>query len=128
VPREIGKTKKVPITDLCVGHKLLGDIRGAHGKILMAAGEILTQHHINWIKKVEARPGMGRLSLYTRDVYAVMTDASGDEEPACLTDPEKAHSLQKWYKRGKIWCPPNQVGTRIQSGFDRKAKERLKDG
>jgi len=121
--REIGKSKKVPIGDLQVGHKLQGDIRGAHEKILMAAGEILTKAHIDFIKKVNAREGAGKLSLYTREVQAVMTNASGDEFPAVHDDPEKSHTLKNWYKRGSgLVVPPHLAGTRIEKGFEDKAK------
>jgi len=124
VAREIGKSKKVPIEDLIVGHKLQGHIRGKHGKILMAAGEVLTKAHIDFIKKVNGREGDGKLSLYTREVQAVMTDASGDEMPAVHDDPEKSHTLKNWYKRHSgLVVPPHLAGTRIEAGFNAKNKK-----
>ncbi len=67
----------------------------------MPVGEVLSLKHVEQLAKWEARPGPGRLSIYTREVTAVMTDASGDERPPCELEPEKAHSVQHFYRRHK---------------------------
>lgn len=101
MPRAIGRRRKVPIRDLQVGHRLLEHVHGSFGKVLMCEGEILTAKHIEQLNKWDDRPGEGKLSLYTRAVWAQMTDASGDERPKCDTDPYAAHSIQRLYKTHK---------------------------
>lgn len=99
-PRQVGKARKVPLLALQVGMQLREHIRGLGGKVLVQEGEVLTQKHLEQIEKWESRPGAGRLSLYTREVWAHATDASGDEAPACETNPYEAMSIQRNYKRG----------------------------
>ncbi len=100
MPHNIGNLRRIPIRDLvhCVGWKLCEPIRGARGKVLVDEGEILTQLHVNKLMEWENRPGSGRLSLYTREVWAVCTTASGDLEPKCMDDYEKSYFLQKRYR------------------------------
>lgn len=127
--RELGKRRKVHVKDLRVGHKLLQHLRGRHGKVLMAEGEILTQLHIDQIKKWEARPGEGRLSIYTRDVWCINTDSSGDFKPAMMTDPTKSHAVQNWYKgKGGMYVPKNYAGTRIEDAVAEANRELLRKG
>ena len=97
-PRVIGRRRKVLLRDLRVGMMLLGHIRGYAGKVLLQAGEVLSQKHVDQVLKWDARPGLGRLSLYTRAVWAQQTDASGDERPACDFNPYEAVSVQQNYR------------------------------
>ena len=99
-PRVIGRRRKVLVSELRVGMMLLDHVHGYGGKILMQEGEILSQKHIDQIAKWDARDGIGKLSLYTRSVWCQLTDASGDERPACDLDPYAAVSIQKNYRTG----------------------------
>lgn len=99
-PRIIGKQRKVLLRDLQVGMQLVEPIRGFRGKVLVCAGEVLSRKHLEQLAKWDAREGAGKLSLYTRDVLAQATDASGDERPACEANPYEAHSVQRIWKRG----------------------------
>ena len=98
-PRVIGKQRKVLLRDLQVGMQIVEPIRGYAGKVLVCDGEILTRKHLEQLAKWDARDGVGKLSLYTRAVYAQATDASGDERPACETNPYEAHSVQRLWKK-----------------------------
>jgi len=105
MPRNIGRRRKIPLKDLRVGYRILDPIRGAHGKILLHVGEILSKRHVDWLLGLEQRPGAGRLSLYTREVWVVNTDASGDEYPQVEQDPYKSIVCRD-YKRGNpYWIP-----------------------
>lgn len=94
-----GRERWVHVRDLKEGMRVLEHIRGFRGKVLIAAGEILSQKHVDQIQRWEARPGEGRLSLYTRTVLAKAALGSGRERPLCDSDPYAAHSVQHWYRR-----------------------------
>ena len=73
-------------------------IIGARGRILVHVGEILTQQHVDQLLKWEARPGAGRLSLYTRAVTVINTSASGRLRPRVEEDVYQSIAVQKFYK------------------------------
>ncbi len=98
--RFIGLARKVRVQDLQPGMALLEPIFGYRGKVLVCKGEVLSVKHVAQIKKVVERPGVGCLLLYTREVWAQATDASGDEAPACDANPYEAFSVQRNWKRG----------------------------
>lgn len=75
-------------------------ILGFRGKVLVCQGEVLSKKHVDQLHKLIKRPGMGCLLNYTRAVWAQNSDASGDEKPACETDPYEAYSIQRIYKPG----------------------------
>lgn len=101
-----GRRRHVHVRDLKAGMRLLGHIRGYRGKVLIADGEVLSQKHVDQIREWEARPGEGRLSLYTRDVWVQASLGSGRERPLCDEDPYAALSIQRYYKRGMKIQPP----------------------
>lgn len=97
--RFIGLTRKVRVQDLQPGMALHEPIVGFRGKVLIHSGEVLSVKHIAQLKKIIERPGVGCLLNYTRSVWAQATDASGDEKPACETDPYQAFSVQRMWKK-----------------------------
>ena len=99
--REIGRARSVRLEDLRVGYKLREPVVGYRGNILVHVGEILTQKHLEQLAKWNARPGLGKLSLYTREVDVINTSASGDERPAVETDPYKAFLVQRDYRKNR---------------------------
>ena len=96
-----GRQRFVPVDQLEVGHQLCEPIRGYGMKVLVDEGEILTLKHVEQIRKWCQRPGPGNLKLYTREVRARVSRASGAERPACDSDPYAALSIQKYYKRNR---------------------------
>src|SRR3990167_2989112 len=52
---EIGKVKDLPVTELKAGMKVQKDVIGYGGKVLVNAGEILSQKHVNQLNKWEGR-------------------------------------------------------------------------
>lgn len=113
-PRQIGKSRWVALKDLRVGMQLTEHILGRRGVVLVQAGEVLTQKHLEQIAKWDSREGLGRLSHYTRGVWAHQTDASGDERPACELDPYEAVSVQRNYR----------AGTAVRGPQDRRPESR----
>lgn len=98
--RYIGLARKVHVKDLQPGMALLEPITGFRGKVLVCKGEVLSVKHVAQIKKIIDRPGAGCLLLYTSEVWAQATDASGDERPACEDNPYEAFSIQRVWKKG----------------------------
>lgn len=96
-----GRRRRVHVKDLQVGMRLLQPIRGYRMKVLVDEGEVLTQKHVDQIREWEARPGEGRLSLYTREVWTKAALGSGDLRPKCDTDPYASLAVQKYYRRHK---------------------------
>ncbi|MBS3927783.1 MAG: hypothetical protein KGZ65_04245 [Sphingomonadales bacterium] len=104
--RYIGIARKVHVKDLQPGMALIDPIVGLRGKVLVCAGEVLSVKHVAQLKKVIERPGVGCLLNYTREVWAQATDASGDEKPACETNPYEAFSVQRVWKKGMSAAGP----------------------
>jgi hypothetical protein len=98
--RFIGIARQVHVKDLQAGMALIDPIVGFQRKILVCAGEVLSQKHVDQLKIIIAREGVGCLLNYTRFVWAQATDASGDERPACDADPYQAFSVQRLFKKG----------------------------
>ncbi len=98
--RFVGLARKVPVKDLQPGMALHEPIVGFNRKVLVQSGEVLSLKHVEQLKKLIERPGVGCLLNYTRDVWAQATDASGDERPACEDNPYEAFSIQRGYKGG----------------------------
>jgi|GEM_PF-5085988 len=98
--RFIGIARQVQVKDLQPGMCLIDPIVGFAGKILVCAGEVLSVKHVAQIRKIIERKGIGCLLNYTRMVWAQATDASGDEKPACDTNPYEAFSVQRVWKKG----------------------------
>ena len=96
-----GKRRHIHVRELQAGMRLLEHIRGYAGKILVAEGEVLSQKHVDQLRRWEDRPGAGRLSLYTRNVWVQAALGSGRARPLCDEDPYAAHSIQKWYRSPK---------------------------
>lgn len=96
-----GRRRRLHVRKLEPGMQLCEHIRGRFGKILVAEGEILTLKHVEQLRRWEARPGEGRLSLYTREVWTRAALGSGRERPLCDEDPYAAVSVQKWYKTNR---------------------------
>lgn len=96
-----GRRRKVHVKDLKEGMRITEHLRGAFGKVLVCDGEVLSQKHVDQIQKWEARPGPGRLSLYTREVWIQPALGSGRLRPACDSDPYAAISVQKYYRTHK---------------------------
>lgn len=96
-----GRRRRVHVRDLAAGMRILGHIYGAYGKVLVCEGEVLSQKHVDQIQKWEARPGLGRLSLYTREVWTQAALGSPKERPDCDADPYAAVSIQKYYRTHK---------------------------
>lgn len=94
-----GRSRNVRIGDLRAGMRLTEPIRGVRGKILVNSGEILSQKHVDQIRKWDSRPGQGRLSLYTRTVWVKTALGSERERPECDSDPYAAFSVQNLYKK-----------------------------
>ena len=96
-----GRQRWVPVDKLQAGHQLCEPIRGYRGKVLVDSGEILSQKHVDQILKWCRRPGAGSLKLYTREVRARVSRATGDERPPVDSDPYKSIAVQKYYRRHK---------------------------
>lgn len=104
-----GTRRTVHVSRLEAGMRLCDPIRGFRGKTLVYDGEVLTQKHVDQIKKIIDRPGAGSLLQYTREVTVQAALGSVDEKPACESDPYAAHSIQKLYKKGtKLQVPRNK--------------------
>lgn len=99
--REVGRARQVPLEKLEVGHKLREPIVGYRGRLLVHVGEVLTLKHLQQLAKWNARDGLGKLSHYTREVHAVMTNASGDLAPRVEEDPYQSIAVQKFYRTHK---------------------------
>ena len=96
-----GRRRKVHVRDLREGMRLIEHIHGYGGKILVAMGEVLSQKHVDQLRLWESRPGNGRLSLYTREVWVQAALGSGRERPLCDSDPYAAVSVQKWHRTNR---------------------------
>ena len=94
-----GRRRKVHVKNLEPGMRLLEPIRGYRMKILVDEGEVLTKKHVDQIREWEARPGEGRLSIYTREVWTQAALGSGRERPLCDDDPYASLAVQKYYRR-----------------------------
>lgn len=99
-----GRRRWIKFADLQPGLRVLQNIYGARGQILIFHGEVLSGLHITKIKKWDAPDqGWGRLRNHQPrwDEVEVQTALGSPREyPICEENPELAESIRRYKSNG----------------------------
>lgn len=111
VTGRFGRRRDVPLTKLQAGMRVTQPIIGRAGRVLVHAGEVLSQKHVDFINELCAKTGEACLLVYQRKVEVQACLASARERPLCDSDPYASIAVQKHYKRGtKLQLPKLRDG------------------